>query len=128
MALDKLVADAFVARKKLAGAPGLVLDLLDQGYTYDRKTVAASMKQAKSAGQGSTEIQSDDELEAYLPVSQNVLQQDFSAQAPSQKRANDTTYPWTAEGWLHLAVIIDLFPRLPVGWALAGHKTADLAC
>lgn len=46
MALDKLVADAFVARKKRAGSPYLVLDLHDQGYAYDRKTVVASMKRS----------------------------------------------------------------------------------
>ena len=51
-----------------------------------------------------------------LPVAPNVLQQNFSAEAPNQKWASDITYLWTAEGWLYLAVIIDLFSRLVVGW------------
>lgn len=55
-------------------------------------------------------------------------QQNFSAEAPNQKWVSDITYLWTAEGWLYLAVIIDLFSRLAVGWALAERITADLVC
>ena len=57
-----------------------------------------------------------------------MLQQNFSAEAPNQKWVSDITYLWTAEGWLYLAVIIDLFSRLVVGWALAERMTADLVC
>lgn len=57
-----------------------------------------------------------------------ALQQDFSASAPNQKWAGDITYLWTDEGWLYLAVIIDLFSRQVVGWSMAERMTADLAC
>ena len=63
-----------------------------------------------------------------LPVAPNLLAQDFSADAPNQKWVSDITYLWTEEGWLYLAVIIDLFSRLVVGWAMAERMTAGLVC
>ena len=58
----------------------------------------------------------------------NLLQQNFSATAPNQKWAGDITYLWTDEGWLYLAVIIDLFSRQVVGWSMSERMTAILAC
>jgi hypothetical protein len=49
----------------------------------------------------------------------NLLQQNFSASAPNQKWAGDITYLWTEEGWLYLAVIIDLFSRQVIGWSMS---------
>ena len=128
LALDKLVADAFVARKMRAGSPSLVLDLHDQGHAYNRKTVAASMKRQNLRAKAARKYQATTNSKHSLPVAPNLLQQDFSAEAPNQKWASDITYLWTAEGWLYLAVIIDLFSRLVVGWALAERMTADLVC
>ena len=128
IALDKLVADAFIARKKRAGSPSLVLDLHDQGHAYDRKTVAASMKRQHLRAKAARKYKATTNSKHNLPVAPNMLQQDFSAEAPNQKWVSDITYLWTDEGWLYLAVIIDLFSRLVVGWALAERMTADLVC
>ena len=114
--LDTLVADAFVARKMRSGSPRLVLDLQDQGHAYDRKTVAASRKQQNLRAKAARKYKATTNSKHNLPVAPNVLQQNFSAEAPNQKWASDITYLWTAEGWLYLAVIIDLFSRLVVGW------------
>ena len=53
-----------------------------------------------------------------LPVAPNVLEQDFTATAPNQKWVSDITYLWTAQGWLYLCVVLDLYSRRVVGWAL----------
>ena len=63
-----------------------------------------------------------------LPVAPNLLAQNFNAEAPNQKWVSDITYLWTDEGWLYLAVIIDLFSRLIVGWAMTERMTAQLVC
>ena len=63
-----------------------------------------------------------------LPVAPNLLQQDFAATGPNQKYVGDITYLWTDERRLYLAVVIDLFSRLLVGWAMSERMTAQLAC
>src|SRR5947209_6843667 len=59
-------------------------------------------------------------------VAPNLLQRDFSADQPNAKWVADTTYIWTAEGWLYLAVVLDLFSRMVVGWAMAAIQDATL--
>jgi len=54
-----------------------------------------------------------------LPVSENLLHRDFTATKPNQKWSSDITYIPTSEGWLYLAVVIDLFSRRVVGWAMS---------
>src|SRR6202022_2116785 len=60
-------------------------------------------------------------------ISANLLAQDFSATAPDQKWAADISYIWTAEGWLYLALVIDLFSRRIIGWAMSGRMKKGLA-
>ena len=57
----------------------------------------------------------------------NWLDGDFAADAPNRKWAGDITYVWTAEGWLYLAVILDLHSRRVVGWAVSDRMKKDLA-
>lgn len=60
-------------------------------------------------------------------VAPNLLDQDFSATGPNQKWAGDISYIWTGEGWLYLAVIIDLYSRRVIGWAVSDRMKRDLA-
>ncbi|UUP19686.1 hypothetical protein NTH_04198 (plasmid) [Nitratireductor thuwali] len=59
-------------------------------------------------------------------VSDNLLDRAFEASAPNQKWIADFTYIWTAEGWLYVAAVIDLFSRRVVGWAMKAEMTAQL--
>ena len=61
-----------------------------------------------------------------LPVAENLLKQDFSATKPNEKWVSDITYIWTEEGWLYLAVILDLFTRKVVGWHAAARMDVSL--
>ena len=61
-----------------------------------------------------------------LPVAANLLERDFSPAAPNQVWTSDIRYVATAEGWLYLAVIIDLFSRQVVGWSMQPHMKAEL--
>ena len=58
-----------------------------------------------------------------LPVAANLLQQNFFAYKPNEKWVSDITYCWTEEGWLYLAVVMDLYSRKVVGWAMSEHMT-----
>jgi transposase InsO family protein len=55
------------------------------------------------------------------------LDQNFSATGPNQKWAGDISYIWTREGWLYLAVILDLYSRRVIGWAVSNRMKRDLA-
>ena len=61
------------------------------------------------------------------PIAANLLDQDFGSDGPDQKWGADISYIWTAEGWLHLAVVLDLFSRRVVGWATSDRLKRDLA-
>lgn len=60
------------------------------------------------------------------PVAPNRLAQSFVATGPNQKWLTDITYVWTAEGWLYLSVVLDLYSRLVVGWAMEPYLTDSL--
>ena len=60
-------------------------------------------------------------------IALNLLQQDFTASGPNQKWAGDITYVWTRERWVYPAVIIDLFSRHVIGWAISNCMKQDLA-
>ena len=63
---------------------------------------------------------------ARAVVSDNLLDRAFEASAPNQKWIADFTYIWTAEGWLYVAAVVDLFSRRVVGWAMKAEMTAQL--
>ncbi len=110
----------------------MTLDLRDQGEGYDRKTVAASMRRQGLRAKAAKKFKATTNSNHGLPVAPNLLQQDFSATEPNQKWVGDITYDitylWTTEGWLYLAVVIDLYSRLVVGWAMSERITAELSC
>ena len=126
--LDRQVAVVFAARKGRSGAPGLTLDLRDQGEGYDRKTVAASMRRQGLRAKAAKKFKATTNSNHGLSVAPNLLQQDFNAMTPNQKWVGDITYLWTTEGWLYLAVVIDLYSRLVLGWAMSERITAELTC
>jgi transposase InsO family protein len=61
-----------------------------------------------------------------LPVAENLLDRQFEQSKPNQAWATDTTYVWTGEGWLYLAVMLDLFSRRVVGWAMGASNDTGL--
>lgn len=60
-------------------------------------------------------------------IAPNLLNRDFHADHPNQKGAGDISYVWTREGWLYLAVILDLHSRRVIGWAVSNRMKRDLA-
>lgn len=61
-----------------------------------------------------------------LPVADNLLDRNFTPTAPNQVWTSDITYLWTDEGWLYLAIVLDLFNREVVGWSLKPRMTSDI--
>ncbi|MDF9433128.1 IS3 family transposase [Chromohalobacter israelensis] len=125
--LDQRVAEAFKRRKGRSGAPRLVPDLVHDGMAVNRKTIAASLRRQGLRAKAARKFKATTNSRHSLPVAPNLLEQDFTAMAPNEKWVGDITYLATGEGWLYLAVLIDLFSRKVIGWAMSERMTADLA-
>lgn len=126
--LDEQVATIFASRKGRYGAPRITLDLADLGTPYNVKTVQASQQRQGLYARAARKFKATTNSKHNLPVAPNLLQQDFSADAANQKWVGDITYLWTDEGWLYLAVMIDLYSRAVVGWSMSERMTATLVC
>lgn len=127
-ARDAQIRSLFEAGKARNGAPRLSQDMADLGLSCNRKTVADSLRRQGLRAKGARKFKATTNSKHNLPVAPNLLQQDFSADAPNQKWVGDITYLWTDEGWLYLAVMLDLYSRKVVGWAMSERMTATLVC
>jgi transposase-like protein len=100
----------------------------EAGCQHDRKTIADSVRRQGLRAKAAKMFKATTNSRHNLPVAPNLLQQDFSATGPDQKYVGDITYLWTEQGWLYLAVVIDLYSRLVVGWAMSERMTKQLVC
>ncbi|EFR5480575.1 IS3 family transposase [Salmonella enterica] len=125
---DNVVREASSDAKQRYGAPRLTDELRAQGYQFNVKTVAASLRRQGRRAKASRRFRPVSYRKHGLPVSENLLKQDFYASGPNQKWVGDITYLRTGEGWLYLAVVIDLWSRSVIGWSMSSRMTAQLAC
>jgi len=127
-ALEAEVRRVFDDEKGRAGSPRIARRLKDEGRKASRNTVAGIMKAKGLRAKAAKKFKATTNSNHNLPVAPNRLEQDFEAAAPDQKWVSDITYVWTDEGWLYLAVVLDLFSRKVLGWAMAARMTATLVC
>jgi transposase InsO family protein len=126
--LDGQVAQAFAAEKGRAGTPRLRRRLSKQGCMAGRHQVAQSLRRQGLRAKGGRKYKATTNSNHRLPVAPNLLQQDFSAERRNQKWVCDITYIDTGEGWLYLAVVLDLYSRIVVGWSMSERMPATLVC
>ncbi|MCE9687447.1 IS3 family transposase [Shewanella sp. AS16] len=126
--LDAKIKLAFEASKTRYGARRIQVDLAEQGDAADVKTIGRSLKHQGLVANAARKFKVTTDSNHQLPVSPNLLKQDFTAMAPNQKWVGDMTYLMTSEGWLYLAVIIDLYSRAVIGWSMSSRMTSELVC
>jgi putative transposase len=109
------------------GAPRIHVELRAAGHVVSRKRVARVMRQHGIRARAPRRFRvCTTDSKHSLPVAENLLDQNFVADRPDQVWLADITYIPTSEGWLYLAVILDLFTRKVVGWAMRDHLRAEL--
>lgn len=108
------------------GSPRIYAALLQLEFRCSRKRVARLMRQHGIRAKGRRRRKVTTHSQHDQAVAPNHLGQNFSATAPNQKWCADITYVATREGWLYLGVIIDLYARLIVGWAIADNLSRHL--
>jgi transposase InsO family protein len=108
------------------GAPRLTKDLHAEGWRVSRRRVAKRMQAMGLKAKAAKKYKATTQSKHSLPLAPNLLERDFTAPAASQKWVSDITDIWTEEGWLYLAVVLDLYSRAVVGWAMAERMTREL--
>ena len=109
------------------GSPSIWDALLKQGHRIGEHRVARLMRQDGIRAKTVKKWRATTQSQHRFPVAANTLNRQFTVESPNRVWAGDLTYVWTTEGWLYLAVILDLYSRLVIGWAMGQRLTGELA-
>ncbi len=125
--LTSVIRGFFVQSDRTYGSPRIWRDLLDAGETVCENLVARLMSLAGIKARARRRRRPVDEgLRPENAIAPNLLERNFEAPGPNQKWVADFTYIDTGEGWLFVAVVLDLFSRRVVGWSMSPSMTAQL--
>jgi putative transposase len=126
-AIMPAVRASFVASARTYGARRIWRDVLEAGFSCGLHKIECLMRaQALRARPRRRALPKDDGERSASAISPNVLDRQFTADQPNRKWIADFTYVWTAEGWLYVAAVIDLFSRRVVGWSMKAEMSAQL--
>ena len=125
---DLLIREAFDRSKSRSGAGRIQKELEEAGHSCCLKTIQDSMRRQNLIPKAARKFKVTTDSKHSLPVAPNLLKRDFSTTEPNQKWAGDITYLQTTEGWLYLAVVIDLFSRKVIGWSMDTTMKSSLVC
>lgn len=121
------VTVSHLASRKRYGSPRVHEDLKATGQRVGGKRVARIMRENKLVARTRRRFRTTTDSKHRFPIAPNVLDRKFTASAPDQAWVTDITFLWTQQGWLYLAVVLDLFSRRVVGWAASQNVDRHLA-
>jgi putative transposase len=121
------IRSQFATSHETYGAPRMHVELKEDGLDVGRHRVARLMRDNDLKALQKRRYKKTTDSSHGGPVAANLLDQDFACDGPDQKWGVDISYIWTAEGWLYLAIVLDLFSRRIVGWATSDRLKKDLA-
>lgn len=126
--LLRAIEDVHNSSRKNYGSPRIFAQLKGMGHNVGKTKVERTMKKHGIRAKTKRKFRVTTDSNHKLPVAPNLLDRNFSPEKPNQVWASDITYVWTRQGWLFLAVIVDLFSRQVVGWSLDKTMTKELVC
>jgi putative transposase len=126
-ALAAEVAAIYTSNRGCYGSPRVQVELRERGHRVGRKRVARLMRQQGFSARHKRRYRCTTDSRHNFPISANVLARRFAVMRPDAAWVTDITYIWTLEGWLYLAVILDLFSRRIVGWSMSERIDRQLA-
>ena len=118
---------AYTASRRTYGAPRIHHELQAQGISAGRHRIARLMRREGIVACTERRFRWTATARAELPAAPDRLRRDFTAAAPNQRWVADITSVRTGQGWLHLAIVLDLYARRIVGWAMAPILDQQLA-
>ena len=117
-ALARLIKQLHLESNGVYGSRKILRDLLELGEPCGRHRVARIMRKAGLRGRPKRRFRHYANTPPNYPVAANLLEQDFRAKRIDERWSSDITYLYTRQGWLFLAVVMDLFSRRIVGWSM----------
>lgn len=108
------------------GSPRILEDLREEGIATSRRRVSRLMRQQDLKWRRKRRFRTTTDSDHVLPIAPNLLSREFAVDAPNRVWVGDMTYIWTAEGWLYLAVLLDLYSRKVVGWSMSDRPSRKL--
>ena len=108
------------------GRPRMTEELEELGFPVGQRRVGRLMRENGLCAVRTRKYKVTTDSAHSFNIAPNLLDRDFYAEGPNQKWAGDISYIWTAEGWLYLAVILDLHSRRVIGWAVSDRLKQDL--
>ena len=127
-ALDEHIREVFNQHKGRYGSPRIADELNDRDIPCSENRVARRMQTLALQAVQAKKFKVTTDSEHDKPVAPDLLQQDFSAEEANRKWVSDITYIWTREGWMYLAVVMDLYSRAIIGWSMNRQMTQQLVC
>lgn len=127
MVLLAHIREAFSLSHCTYGSPRMSMELKDRGLCIGRRRVARLMRENGLKARQPRRWRRTTDSHHGFPLAPNLVERDFTASSPNEKWVADISYIWTQEGWLYLAVIIDLYARRVVGWATGNRLHLELA-
>lgn len=124
--LQSHVRRAYEDGRGAYGSPRVLKELQRKGIKASKRRVERTMRALGLQGRKRRRSRTTTKANWRHPVAPNLLDRDFTAERPNQRWVTDISYVWTDEGWCYLAVILDLFSRAVVGWALDATLTTEL--
>ncbi len=123
--LTERIRASFLLSDRTYGARRVWREMLEEGFVCGLHRIERLMRlHGLRARPRRRQLPKDTGVRSV--IAPNVLERDFAADGPNRKWVADFTYIWTAEGWLYLAVVLDLFARRVVRWSMKNAMTADL--
>ena len=116
----------FELSRKTYGSPSIKNALFDKGITVGKNRVARIMRKNAIYAKTKKKFKVTTNSRHNRPVADNLLNQNFTVTEPNKVWVSDITYIWTDEGWSYLAIVLDLYSRRVVGWAVKERLTDDL--
>jgi transposase InsO family protein len=124
--LGEQIARIYQQNRQVYGSPRIHAVLRAEGQSCGKKRVARLMRERGLSARPRKHRTRTTDSQHEQPVAPNLLNREFTATAPNTKWVTDITAVWTTEGWLYLAVVLDIFSRLVVGWAMDAHRDEAL--
>ncbi len=120
------VNDTYFEYNRIYGSPRIVRELNDAGIACSKNHVADLMREMGLKARNGKRFKYEVSPEAVAGVADNVLARNFAASKPNEKWVSDITYIELDDGWVYLAVVMDLFSRQVIGWSIDDQMTVDL--